>query len=111
MIVSEKDSFKRKIKWYLITLIIEDFVLLLWLAPPFLIFHNEILAFIWFLCGGFGTYKLIIYIENYIGVSCCMQNPNRYRLVRFELPYHPWIKCQETNEERQEKKWEINEKK
>ena len=101
MIVSEKDSTWRKVKWYIVSLAGSIAILLLVGAGlPFLIviYCNRILGGILFLpCFYFAT-KLCSMLENYIGVGCSLQNPNRHNLVRV-FPDEwtlPWMRPAET---------------
>ncbi len=94
MIVSKKDSVKIILKWRLFTIFKEMLIILFfWGIPFWLIYYNELLGMILFFCGVFMARKLINYIENYIGVYCSMQNPNKNQLVQIDVPYPPWIKC------------------
>ena len=85
MIVSHNDSLKKKIKWYLITLLLDLLIVLFFWGLPFvLIYHNVILGLVAFLMGVFFSRKFISSIENYIGIACCLQNLNKHNLIRLD---------------------------
>ena len=101
MIVSEKDSTWRKVKWYLICLTGSIAVLfLVGAALPFLImiYCNRIIGGILFLPGFRLAIKLCFMLENYIGIGCSLQNPNRHNLVRVfpEVWSMPRMRSKET---------------
>ena len=85
MIVSEKDSTWTKIKWYIVCFTGSIIILvLLGGVLPFLVikYCNTIIGGILFLPCFWGAGELCSMLENYIGISCSMQNPNRHNLVR-----------------------------
>ena len=106
MIVSEKDTTLRKVKWYLICLTGSIVILfLVGAALPFLImiYCNRIIGGILFLpCFWLAT-KLCFMLENYIGIGASLQNPNRHNLVRV-FPDEwtlPWMRPAETEKKKQ----------
>ena len=93
MIVSENDSLKKKLKWWLISVIAEVLIILLFWGVPFgIMFYNVWLGAILFIAGVFSSRRLINYLENRIGIFCSLQNPNRYNLVQVDFPYPFWFK-------------------
>ena len=106
MIVSEKNSTWTKIKWYIVCFTGSIIILvLLGGVLPFLImiYCNRILGGILFLpCFYFAT-KLCFMLENYSGIGCSLQNPNRHNLVRV-FPDEwtlPWMRPAETEKKKQ----------
>ena len=101
MIVSEKDSTWKKIKWYIVCSTGSIIILvLLGGVLPFLVIEycNRIVGGILFLPCFWGAGKLCDMLENYIGISCSLQNPNRHNLVRV-FPDEwtpPWMRPAET---------------
>ena len=105
MIVSEKDSTWRKVKWYLICLTGSIAVLfLVGAALPFLImiYCNRIIGGILFLPGFRLAIKLCFMLENYIGIGCSLQNPNRHNLVRVfpEEWALPWMRPEKSEKKK-----------
>ena len=85
MIVSEKDSTWIKIKWYIVCFTGSIIILvLLGGVLPFLVikYCNTIIGGILFLPCFWVAGKLCFMLENYIGIGCSLQNPNRHNLVR-----------------------------
>ena len=101
MILSEKDSTWKKIKWYIVCFTSSIIILvLLGGVLPFLVikYCNTIIGGILFLPCFWGAGKLCSMLENYIGISCSLQNPNRHNLVRV-FPDEwtlPWMRPAET---------------
>ena len=93
MIVSPNDSSLKKRKWYFITLLLELLILFCFFGISFLIIaYHRIVGAILFFSGAFLVQKLLNCIENNIGISCCLQNPNRHNLVGPGIIYPPWMK-------------------
>ena len=85
MIVSEKDSTWTKIKWYIVCFVGNIIILvLLGGVLPFLVikYCSTIVGGILFLPCFRVARKLCFMLENYIGLDCALQNPNRRNLVR-----------------------------
>ena len=85
MIVSEKDSTWTKIKWYIVCFVGSITILvLLGGVLPFLVikYCSTIVGGILFLPCFRVAGKLCFMLENYIGIGCSLQNPNRHNLVR-----------------------------
>ena len=106
MIVSEKDSTWRKVKWYIVSLAGSIAILLLvGAALPFLImiYCNRIIGGILFLPCFWLAIKLCFRLEIYIGISCSLQNPNRHNLVRVfpDVWNPPWMRPAETEKKKQ----------
>ena len=104
MIVSEKDTLSKKVKWYLITSFCEGAILIflggllpLWGIASLNKILGGIVFFPCFLLAG----KLCFMLENRIGIACCMQNPNRKNLVQLPTWYPPWMRS--VNGEKQKK--------
>ena len=85
MIVSEKDSTWTKIKWYIVCFVGSIIILvLLGGVLPFLVikYYSTIVGGILLLSCFWVAGKLCFMLENYIGIGCSLQNPNRRNLVR-----------------------------
>ena len=105
MIVSEKDSFGKKVKWYIVCLAGSIAILfLVGAALPFLImiYCNRIVGGILFLPCFWVATKLCNMLENHIGIGASLQNPNRHNLVRV-FPDEwtlPWMRPEKTEKKK-----------
>ena len=96
MIVSEKDSIGKKVKWYIVCVAGSIAILfLVGAALPFLImiYCNRIVGGILFLPCFWVATKLCFMLENHIGIGASLQNPNRHNLVPVfsEVCSIPWM--------------------
>ena len=106
MVVSEKDTLSKKIKWYLITFFCKGAILILLggvLPLGGIASHNKILGGILFFPCFLLAGKLCFMLENRIGIACCLQNPNRKNLVQLPTLYPPWIKSVKEKEQKKDK--------
>ena len=104
MIVSEKDTLSKKVKWYLITFFCEGAILILLggVLPLWgIASYNKILGGILFFPSFLLAGKLCFMLENRIGIACCLQNPNRKNLVQLPTLYPTWMRS--VNGEKQKK--------
>ena len=105
MIVSEKDSIGKKVKWYIVCLAGSIAILfLVGAALPFLImiYCNRIVGGILFLPCFWVATKLCHMLENHIGIGASLQNPNRHNLVRV-FPDEwtpPWMRPEKTEKKK-----------
>ena len=105
-VVTDKDPLSKKVKWYLIAFFSTlGILILLGGVLPFLVikYCNRIIGGILFLPCFWGAGKLCDMLENYIGISCSLQNPNRHNLVRV-FPDEwtlPWMRPAETKKKKQ----------
>ena len=104
-VVTDKDPLSKKVKWYLISFFSTlGILILLGGVLPFLVikYCSTIVGGILFLPCFWVARKLCFMLENYIGVYCSLQNPNRHNLVRAfpDVWNPPWMRPAEMEEKK-----------
>ena len=96
-LVKDTDPLRKQLKWWFITFLFDTLIILSLLGGSLIAFFycKHFIFFIFFIISFFLSGKIIFAIEDYIGVQCCLQNPNRFNLIQIEIkmPF-PWLKSQ-----------------
>ncbi len=99
MIVKDTDSARRKWKYWFLTVFLSFLTFVACLFPAWLLLcylpmgTGRILGAVLILAMIYVAGKIVCAIENHIGISVILQNPNRDKLVKWPPDwYPPWMK-------------------
>ena len=96
-LVKDTDPLRKQLKWWFITFLFDTLIILSLVGGSLIAFFycRHFIFLIFFIISFFLSGKIIFTIENYIGVQCCLQNPNRFNLIqiKIKIPF-PWLKSQ-----------------
>ena len=100
-LVKNTDPLGKKLKWWFIAFLFDTLILFIFVGGSLIAFFycRHFIFLVFFIISFFLSGKIIFTMENYIGVQCCLQNPNRFNLVQIEIkiPF-PWLKSQKRPE-------------